>query len=168
MLRVPKLESVLKYKNQEVVARFRKEFGVSKRHADVIFEDMLRFIWLSVKAEVLNQRGSRQAPPSVDMLDQMLIIDEMWHTFVLYTVDYTNFSHRYFGEFIHHVPTPTLPVKAGSNHEEPGAVPEDSLERQVEFVITHLGERVAKRWFLEFPKKYPEKKLQKMRFDAVL
>ena len=34
-----------------------------------------------------------------------MAIDEMWHTFVLFTQPYAAFCQRYFGRFIHHAPS---------------------------------------------------------------
>lgn len=33
------------------------------------------------------------------------MLDEMWHTFILFTKDYGDFCHEMFGHFIHHLPT---------------------------------------------------------------
>jgi hypothetical protein len=34
-----------------------------------------------------------------------LRVDEVWHAFILYTVQYTDFCHRHFGRYIHHAPS---------------------------------------------------------------
>jgi hypothetical protein len=40
------LNRMLKYKNPEIIARFCKDFGVTKKEANTIFKDMIRFLWL--------------------------------------------------------------------------------------------------------------------------
>ncbi|WP_156616946.1 hypothetical protein [Mycobacterium sp. 852014-52144_SCH5372336] len=39
---------------------------------------------------------------SFDMSSAM--VDEAWHAFVLFTAEYTDFSQRYFGSYVHHAP----------------------------------------------------------------
>ncbi|MFV9635928.1 glycine-rich domain-containing protein [Mycobacterium neumannii] len=39
---------------------------------------------------------------SFDMCSAM--VDEAWHAFVLFTTEYTDFSQRYFGDYLHHAP----------------------------------------------------------------
>ena len=38
--------------------------------------------------------------------EPLWVIDEMWHTFLLYSKDYYDFCHQYLGRMIHHRPTP--------------------------------------------------------------
>jgi hypothetical protein len=41
-------------------------------------------------------------------------VDEVWHQFVLFTGQYIDFCHRYFGEYLHHNPSnaPEVPGRA--------------------------------------------------------
>jgi len=41
-----------------------------------------------------------------DMLFGMhsAIVDAAWHTFVLFTTEYAEYGHRYFGQYVHHAP----------------------------------------------------------------
>ena len=32
------------------------------------------------------------------------MVDEAWHAFILFTAEYTEFSHRHFGRYVHHEP----------------------------------------------------------------
>jgi hypothetical protein len=45
-------------------------------------------------------------------------VDEAWHQFILFTVEYTEFCDRYFGEYIHHCPSngPNAGVGHGAPH----------------------------------------------------
>jgi len=38
------------------------------------------------------------------MTPEIAQIDEMWHTFILFTRDYAAFCEGHFGCFLHHVP----------------------------------------------------------------
>jgi hypothetical protein len=33
-----------------------------------------------------------------------VMVDEAWRTFVLFTTEYTEYGHRYFGQYVHHAP----------------------------------------------------------------
>jgi hypothetical protein len=33
-----------------------------------------------------------------------VMVDEAWHTFVHFTTEYTEYGHRYFGQYVHHAP----------------------------------------------------------------
>lgn len=157
------LKKILKYKNSEIVARFCVRYGVSKATANVIFKDMLCFFWLARRADELRREGAQNVPEHVDILEPILIIDEMWHTFVLYTRDYIDFSCRYFGEYFHHDPARVIaPKKMINTHAE--KVPEkfasrEELEIFAAFVWQELGESTAKRWFQSFPKKFSRKEI---------
>ena len=160
------LNRILKYKNPEVVARFSKSLGISKKASEVVFEDMLRFLWLTKRVEVQREKNSRKPLPDVSILEPMLIIDEMWHTFVLYTKEYMAFSEYYFGHFMHHEPTPVLRpeiTQMHDDHEAPISYHStgEELEQLIEYVWDELGEDVALRWFKTFPKKYPKKEIRK-------
>jgi hypothetical protein len=34
-----------------------------------------------------------------------VMVDAAWHTFILFTTEYTNYCHRYFGRYVNHAPT---------------------------------------------------------------
>lgn len=94
--KVPALDELLRYRNPEVVARFVKDYGVEARTARLVFDDLLRFLWLSVWA----QEKARPAT-EIAMFEAMSIVDEMWHVFLTFSRDYEAFSIRYFGSYLH-------------------------------------------------------------------
>src|SRR4029078_5348421 len=72
-------------------------------------------------------------------------IDWMWHTFLLFTLDYARFCDRYFGFFLHHIP----------NEDEEGQPIDDALfratiERQFGLVSDVLGEKTLTTWYDEW------------------
>lgn len=87
----PSLNKVMGYKNRAVVERLCKDFHLSAPQARELFYDMLRFLYLC--------RATNIRPISPPQL-----IDEAWHTFIIYTRDYAQFCDCYFGGFIHHRP----------------------------------------------------------------
>lgn len=87
-------------------------------YAEALFTEVKRYL-------VLNQIDRTR---SWQMYS--LHVDEVWHQFVLFTVEYVAFCHRYFGHYVHHAP---------SNAPEPG--PE-------------FGERPPTATFEEFAERY--------------
>lgn len=165
------LRAILSYKNPEIVAQFCRDLGFPKKQGQTLFEDVLRYLYLTVKANERHQliaNGARLQPLYIVILDEMLIIDEMWHTFVLNTEEYTKFSQKYFGKFMHHNPTPTWKsqrVEDLSAHERIAFKYE--LEAYMNFVVEELGEDVLERWFVSYPRKYSRKKIIEMKLKAV-
>ncbi len=53
------------------------------------------------------------------------MVDEAWHAFVLFTTEYTEFGHRYFGDYIHHAPAgergSSETTRAGGRPQEPAS-----------------------------------------------
>lgn len=86
-------EEVLAYEFSDLVERIQNEMNMSANAAHSLFKDMLRFLY------ICGSRRARQHPfyPPV-------LIDEAWHTFLLFTKEYDAFCRFYFGTFIHHSP----------------------------------------------------------------
>jgi hypothetical protein len=162
--KVPDLKHLLTYENPEVIARFRKTFKVSEEKSQVVFKDMLRYLWLTTKVNDLNRNPPKKTngpiPSHAPMLEPMLIIDEMWHTFVLYTIEYMEFSRSYFGRFMHHVPTPVL---SASMHKP---LSREELEGYMNLIWDVFGEETVDRWFNSYPKEYSPMKLKLLQIEA--
>ncbi len=116
------LARVLRYENDAVVAKMMKEYKLSLEDATVLFKDTLRFLWLcgTFKGDI--------TPPKK--------IDKGWHTFILFTMDYQKFCHKYFGRFIHHRP------------HRPTDAPDDGsgIRRVLSLVSEHLGSKLSNNW----------------------
>uniref|UniRef100_B8HQA6 Uncharacterized protein n=1 Tax=Cyanothece sp. (strain PCC 7425 / ATCC 29141) TaxID=395961 RepID=B8HQA6_CYAP4 len=139
-LKPVKLEDLLSYRHPHVLKRFQKDYGHSPAEADLWFEDLMRFFYLGYCNRRLILEGKTDCH-FVAMYPPLLPIDDLWHTFLLFTRDYAEFCQEYFGYFIHHTP----------NVEE--TPPEDAPERLQQFlelVYDELGEEVFVRWFREY------------------
>jgi hypothetical protein len=88
---VTPINKVMGYRNEAVTQRIAKDLGLDAKSSEVLFKDMLRFLYIS---QATNIRPI--SPPKM--------IDEAWHTFIIYTKDYAEFCEHYFGRFIHHRP----------------------------------------------------------------
>lgn len=83
---------------QPVLDRYIAERGVSRQTAGVVEREMKRYLVLRALHPKL--RFPLAAGP----------VDELWHTFLLFTVPYHEFCHLIAGGFIHHHPGPFVPT----------------------------------------------------------
>ncbi len=84
------LESVMTFQFDPVVHRMIDKYSWNEERARSVFEDMKRYLYLG------RITGKPLIPPPE--------VDEMWHNFILFTVDYASFCSRFLGRFIHHRP----------------------------------------------------------------
>ncbi len=84
-------KNALAYSNPDLLERIMEKEGLSEEAAKVLFRDMLQFLHIAGTSN-----GKVFAPTSA--------IDAAWHHFILFTHDYSEFCHKYFGEFVHHIP----------------------------------------------------------------
>lgn len=133
------MQSFLRYKNRDVLARYLKDFGGTRKQAHVVFGEMLKWFYLNGRAIAAS---SREEPVDCFITSDLEKIDDMWHTFLLFTRDYSQFCERYFGYFLHHLP---------ATGREPKVSPLES-ERQrrrfYEHVYDVLGENTFRQWFM--------------------
>ena len=90
------LAAALAYRNRHVVDRFLGEYPLSRAEGEDVFRETKRWMWLCAKS---GHSGALSVTPS------MMVIDEMWHAFILFTVDYASYCDKHMGRMIHHVPT---------------------------------------------------------------
>lgn len=75
-----------------IVARIQKENNFSKELAEAVMDEALLY---------LHVIGNTNKPTK---LGPSHIVDIGWHTFILYTVAYTEYCQKAFGRYIHHTP----------------------------------------------------------------
>lgn len=144
------LSDVLAYKNEDVIDRFMMMYDIEQEEAERIFNETLKWLWLGNKVN------------DVFIDDSTLIIDEMWHNFILFTQDYEHFCKQSFGRYIHHQPEKRKQqdwYKQSFNIDEH----KDKLERLYESVYDHLGEETLLTWYEEFSEKYSLENIKKLR-----
>lgn len=139
------LSDILKYEHPAVVKRFQKEFPQKASEAEVIFQDLMRFFWLSEKHHQDRMKDITNSDLKFVFImdEEMKAIDQMWHVFLLYTKDYMDFCERYFKQYIHHLPD-IVP-----NMEQNPEAFELNLERFLNYTFDNLGEGAVRRWFSE-------------------
>lgn len=144
------LREVLEYRNDDVIDRFLVMYDIEKVEAQKIFNETLKWLWLGNKVE------------DVFIDDSTLIIDEMWHNFILFTQDYQNFCQDNFGRYIHHQPEKR-------RHQEYYNIPFNidehkcKLEKLYGAIYDHLGEDTLLTWFENFSEKYTLENIKNLR-----
>ncbi len=117
----PSLGRVMAYNNNAVVTRIAQELSISETQAVSLFKDTLKFLWLAGKF-------GRVVPSTR--------IDEGWHTFILFTMDYQKFCHKYFGYFLHHRPRRPEDKPDGG----------ELRNRTHALIAEHLGDNLGENW----------------------
>ncbi|MEO8878510.1 MAG: hypothetical protein ABI461_23175 [Polyangiaceae bacterium] len=143
------LAEVLGYENEEVVARFSEDQAIAFSDAEEIFVETKRWLWLC----------ARRPDAKIPLLSEARAIDEMWHTFVLFTDDYAKFCDAYFGFFVHHFPRTRADKIAWEKRiaeDNDAAITErrDTLRKAYEVICDELGAETLKTWCEDFPARF--------------
>lgn len=88
-----RLSEIMAYQNSLLIRRYSVNEGVDEKIAVRHFQELKKFLVVCS----LNTGGQRITPSRK--------LDEVWHTFILFTKDYREFCNRYFGKMIDHKPT---------------------------------------------------------------
>ncbi|MEQ8627047.1 hypothetical protein [Ekhidna sp.] len=139
-IKIASLDQVLSYSNEHVLVRFKKTIELLDSDYQIIFEDVLRWLWLS--ATVWENHLFR-----VRITSELAIIDQMWHTFLLFTIDYKKFCENYFEVYLHH--QPYIKDKVTDSNSVTW-----EFEKQAQYIIKYLGKETFIRWYYVYPKKY--------------
>ena len=149
------LTDLLKYRNDDVLSRFTDLFDVTEDVAKDIFTETKKFLFIC-------------RHPDVFIPDELLIVDEMWHNFILFTKEYQDFCARYFGGYLHHSPS-SKAEKA--NHRQrltadPAAARKDfhdKLARLISVTYDELGHDTVVKWFQRYPVQYSKQAIKNLR-----
>jgi hypothetical protein len=96
----------------------------SAEEANALFTEVKRYL-------VLNQIDRTKAWKMYS-----LRVDEVWHQFVLFTVEYSTFCDKYFGHYAHHAPSNA--PDPGFGHRAPEATFAEFADRYLEMFGTEL------------------------------
>ncbi len=159
------LADVVAYENQDVIERFVKIYGVEKNQANQIFNSTKKWMWLSLQRRRLGHKKHLV----IDV--PLVVIDEMWHNFILFTRPYSQFCEQFFGFYMHHAPTTNQMVEDGKASNA-NLTPEQMRQKilddkrwQYEFVYDQLGQEEFLLWYKHYPKIYTPTSLAKLAFE---
>jgi hypothetical protein len=149
----PTLEEVMAYRHPDVVARFLKSWNLPQEEAEAIFDDLKRWLWVSAMSKKDELAGELVVQMAI--LNSMILVDEMWHAFILFTKDYTQFCVEHFGFYIHHGPTTQAQNEEAiaAMHADPAAFEAQvtaEFEAQFSYIYDKLGPEVLSRWYSEW------------------
>ena len=152
---VSALNEVLHYKNENVVYRFQKLYDITEEEAEELFTETKKFLYLAKFGDVF-------------IPEDLTMIDEMWHNFILFTKDYDFFCKKFLGKFLHHVPTSKQEEQSNAllGTEEASKAREtylNRIEEMISLTYDHLGEETAVRWFSEYPERYSAERIKRLR-----
>ena len=144
------LEEVLTYKNDYIIKEFlrkhNKRYNLSQEQALLLFDDLKRYLWMTATIDIERKKNEDILLPDVSISESMIIIDEIWHEFILVTEYYSDFCNQYFGKYIHHPPAmPKYALNAKTLSEQ--ECMEIFIEELLETTYEYLGEEVTMRWF---------------------
>jgi hypothetical protein len=139
------LSEILKYKNIHVLNRYQKDFPHAIFSAEETFKELLKYIWLTATHD--NERKNNPLHPALDfrclMHEEMIDIDNMWHTFLLFTKDYHDFCKHYLQDgFLHHYPL------IDEEKQQSASDYKNELDRYLSYIYDHLGAETLRKWFL--------------------
>ncbi|QSE96102.1 glycine-rich domain-containing protein [Fulvivirga lutea] len=147
--------------NEEVVIQgFMDRYDVDYEEAKEIFEETKKFLEL---ASDMSQEGQ-----SLFVDKPLLIIDEMWHTFILHTKQYMQFCLGKFNRFIHHVPTSNkekmaLNERLSTNPSLVLQEQEEKLKDQYSRIYDKFGADTLLKWYETWPTKYTPEYIGKIK-----
>lgn len=137
------LNDLLLYKNNSVINRYKIDYKNNVLSPEEVFSELLKYLWLTQKHKL----DKEQSPSNIDfeficaVHKEMVEIDDMWHTFILFTKDYMSFCENFFGNYIHHIPTT----------ESDAPITKDEFEatftRYLSYIYDNLGEQTVISWF---------------------
>lgn len=160
------LGEVLAYENEDVVDKFLESWNLSREEAQDIFTEMKKWLWISADSIVRESRGEQM--PILAISYPMTLLDEMWHTFILFTKEYQHFCKQYFGFYINHAPTTkrqkdmTL-AEIERDPEGFKAKFQEELAAQYSYTYDQLGADTLMKWYSEWTDRVTPEYLQSIR-----
>ncbi len=152
---MPDLQTILQYRNENIISRFCDQFDITEEEAEDIFTETKKFIYLALH-------------PGVFIPNELLIIDEMWHNFILFTQEYHEFSHSNFQRYVHHKPATkaeklTQQLLQQQDPEGTAQLYLQKFEKLVTVTFDILGEETTEKWYELYPDKYSRDNIKKLR-----
>lgn len=142
---LPELNTLLQYRNEDVLERFARQFPEHEESSNEIFSNLMKYFWICQKHRHDLERNPDNTALHFNcvMQQEMQIMDDMWHTFIIFTQDYFQFCETYFGEYLHHIPN------VRRNRPQTQDEYKQDLELFLSYAYDHLGEETITAWFAQ-------------------
>jgi hypothetical protein len=149
------LAALLQYKNEDVISRFTDLFDVPEGEAEELFTETKKFLFIS-------------RLPGVFIPDELLMVDEMWHNFILFTATYHSFCAQYFGAFLHHQPAGKAEkIQQQQQLFADAAAARNAFKEKLTTLMSitydQLGHETVVKWFQEYPLRYSKQAIKNLR-----
>ncbi|SFY19156.1 MULTISPECIES: glycine-rich domain-containing protein [Azotobacter] len=159
-LATPDFAMLMAYKNEDVLYKFQDAWRVDREEAEDIFTEMKKFLYVACLAQ--------QECFNMDIEEPTLMIDEMWHTFILFTRDYEAFCLKFFGGMVHHVPYSKTELKKSINNLSSqgitfGQAKAQKMRKQLDLIKATLGEKTLIKWYSEYATRYTREMMVSLR-----
>ncbi|SMG48740.1 hypothetical protein SAMN05661096_03512 [Marivirga sericea] len=156
------LETALDCNEDNVIIEgFMERYSVSREEAEEILTETKKWLWLASE----NIKEKKSFRMFID--HSLIIIDEMWHNFILHTRAYQKFCHEKLNLFVHHEPTPKAAQIIGFDSDEEKQKfqqqQEEKLSQQLSYIYDKLGAETVSKWYEEFPEKFSKKKIHALK-----
>lgn len=144
----------------QIIEAFMERYEVSRTEAEEIFNETKKWLWLASKNDDTEEILFIDRP--------LVIIDEMWHNFILHTRQYYNFCIKNFKKLVHHNPTPVQekrklekqmvnnPISIIKEHEE-------KVKKQYSLIYDNLGPETLLKWYDSMAQKYTPEYIQSIK-----
>jgi hypothetical protein len=81
---------IMAYPMKHMINRCQKDFGYTDQDMVILEKELKRFLIMTTTTSYLGMFSKD--------------VDNLWHTFILFTKEYAEFGQRFAGKFIHHEP----------------------------------------------------------------
>lgn len=88
--------NVMNYHMDNIIERCKEDYKYTNEDMAIIEKEFKKFMILSIISETNSESMFSQD------------VDNLWHTFLLFTKEYADFCKKHAGRFIHHVPQPHM------------------------------------------------------------
>jgi hypothetical protein len=128
------IAEIMGYHMPQVIARCQKDYNYTDEDMVILEQELKRYLALStVKAKESLGTGMYSSD-----------VDNLWHSFILFTKEYADFCDKYIGFFIHHIPEIDT-VRSPERQEET----RKDFQAFVKNYEEVFGEEIHPIWFLD-------------------
>ncbi len=136
-------EEFLLYKNPSVIRRYIKDCKSSQEEADIVWLELMKYMYLAAYCN--HGKIFIELPFFSHVNDK---IDEMWHRFLLFTVDYREFCNQYCGIFLDHVPEDDINEFQFPKDYSGQQINKENLKDYLRLIYQIWGKETLENWII--------------------
>lgn len=127
----------------KIAERYQKDYPENKLKANEAFREMLKYLWVCIK----HKQETASPEFQIMIYSEMKEIDDMWHTYILFTRDYAELCDKVFGQFVHHTPTTSAEKEKFKKNKSEFM---HQKKQALSYVYDNLGEETLITWFNQY------------------